>query len=540
MKKLLLLMTIAFSFLNGFSQFSINMIQEMDVYDAKTASVSVVHSDGYIYNFQSSMTKIYVMKLNASTFAPVSNAAILSNQGNRYTIKGAFEDPEGNIIIYGYESILGFIFKIDVSTLSIINGSRIYGNAITYGCWGEKQNASNIWERAYAFTSSSGKIFITNSQLVYNSNEYFIQNTIPTQISWHSNAKKFVCSGYTTLYNNLTTNLPFLIVFDCKASYSSGWCNYFKFVLDESFVKINAGIVGHAILDNSNIVLTQTYTDQVSTTSKIQCVYFSLMFSYPYIGTILWNKRYYYKTGSFSLTDFKKNPSNNKVTLLAKYSNTSNSTSDIITSLTCTSTGVSGYIYSLDDEYLNLKSLYYNPFDESGIPLMNATGLYKSADGIYRVGAMLYEHYNYVTECQSQWYLTHQVDISTNYGIITDSYATMSSNFVSTPQANILNTFGVKGLCGEYHTGLQTKEEEKSLMTNQETTITLFESQEFLLQGFKGSVSCEIYDMTGKLVYRITTENDMNNSIPDLSKGIYILKAIDNFGNNKTVKFFKD
>jgi hypothetical protein len=78
------------------------------------------------------------------------------------------------------------------------------------------------------------------------------------------------------------------------------------------------------------------------------------------------------------------------------------------------------------------------------------------------------------------------------------------------------------------------------LISFSEINIILFESQEFLLQGFKGSVTCEIYDMTGKQVYSVISENDINNSIPNLSKGIYIMKAIDNYGNNKTVKFFKD
>lgn len=538
MKKLFLLtFIICFMQIIGYSQFSINVIQEMDVYDEKTSSVSVVHSDGYIYNFQSSITNIYLMKINANNFSPTTTKIKITPGSNFITLKGAFEDAQGNIILYGQEyysnSYYGLIYKISPSTMTIINKSRISVNSIDYGCYGEILNTSNNWENAYAFITSNGKILISNDQLTLNTNQYFIQNAKATQISWNSNEKKFICSGFTEIYNNTTTNLPFLIVFDCKASYTSGWYNYYKIVFEDVNVRLNSGKVVHSY-DNNNITLIQSYKYIGSNQSLLQKININVQYSIPYTFSVLSNTRSNFPLGLHSISDMKKNLSNNQLTILGKYTNTNNVVCDFFLNPN------NSTFYYVNDVYLNLSTLNYNQFDETGTNLMNATGTYKTINNVTLLGAILYEHYRFKTLCEIQGSFNKSTSPITTLGIISDSYLSSPTYTSPNPSVYSLNNIGVKGICGEYHSGLSDKSFDKTIKVNNEINIILLESKVFILQGFIGSIQCNIYDMIGKRVYSVTTENDLNNSIPTLTAGIYILKTLDNHGNEKSIKFFID
>lgn len=543
MKKLFLLIILQLFIVTIFAQYSISYMGENIGSPARTATIPLVSSNGSFYFFQSREQSIHIRKYSAYnmnfSYVPYSVITI----GTKLTINGVFEDGQ-YFIIYGvdeeYEGKkFGFILKINNLNYNPV-ALKYLNQEITDGCLGEKDSNFPSNESCYAFIAKDGTIFMTNTSLNLYNYQYYLNNAHPDHISWNDILKRFMVSGYTIPNINInSTEYPFFLSFKLNSKHSCNWYLNNSIILKEGIYNRNTnGRVLHCLLNDGRVLLAQSTTS--TNISKLNFALLEIQANPIVLDQYKMIELPVISNYDIYLNDIKNNVIRNTISLTANYNNIS-----LASILSVNQNNINIEPYQIFD-YGIFNKLTYNPFDTIGA-INISTSLFNFNSNI--LSGVLFEHNTFSTTCAQL--VTNLVEVITTplQSNITSSVCENVTSYVKPlPNRIMSQPWGAGAFCEGYHSNIWTKDEseDKALIdfgSNSNVDrcdIQMILSDIFLLQGFKGSVTCEIYDMTGKQVYSVISENDMNNSIPDLSKGIYILKAIDNFGNNKTVKFFKD
>ncbi len=552
MKKFFLLIILQLFIVTIFAQYSISYMGENIGSPARTATIPLVSSNGSFYFFQSREQSIHIRKYSAYnmnfSYVPYSVITI----GTKLTINGVFEDDQ-YFIIYGVDEEYegkksGFILKINNLNYNPI-ALRYLNFEIIDGCLGEKDSNLPSNEPCYAFIAKDGPIFMTNTSLNLYNYQHYLNNAHPDHITWNDIQNRFMISGHVNPNINFKyTEFPFFLSVDFNSNYPNEWNIYNSIILREgTYNRHSFGRVLHCLMNDGRVLLAQSSRNSdttIRTFSKLNFALLEIQSNQILVDQYKILKLPFVSNYDLYLNDIKNNVIRNTISLTANFNDQNNDiTLASIINVNQNNVNISPYqIY----DFGIFNKITYNPFDTIGA-INISTSLFDYNSNI--MSGVLFEHNTFSTTCAQL--VTNLVEVITTplQSNITSTVCEHVISFVKPlPNRIMSQPWGAGSFCEGYHSNIWSKDEsgDKALIylgSNSNVDrcdIQIILSDLFLLQGFKGSVSCEIYDMTGKQVYSVISENDMNNSIPELSKGIYILKAIDNFGNNKTVKFFKD
>lgn len=524
-KKIYLSIILAIFSIVGFSQISINTIYTTSTGEQKNEAITIYHSSGQLFHFESSIWNLYVQKIDASTGAINSIAYRLNVNQWGGMLCGGFEDQQGNIIIYGEQGVGGMIMKIDPSNFNILNVKNFYNiGRIIDGSCGEKNSGLITQSFNYSFLSNDGTFIISDLNFNISPYRFGIQNGDIQDISWNSITKKYMATGVLG-YN------AFFVSFDCKDSYQNEVLFHNKFGFSGDLTT-QSGLVLHSLLNNGKIMIAKS--GSISTSNYLSLSTHSIIMSPPYFSTIDAFDRIKVRDGYFFNKSMIYNPSNNNLTLNSRIEN-----DEYLFNIIDNGGTISCSQRYLSDVNININNLIYNPDDQLG-GVNIGTGILSHVNSYTNCG-LFYIHNNFSTSCYSSPSKVLKTSITPNTFQINEIVSPLNNSCI-VPNIYFINPvpFFVLPHCSSYHTEIENQIFKEKLASNQNNSdIVLFNNVEFMLTGFNGNVNCQIFDITGKIVYSIISDNDLTNSIPNLSKGIYLLKAFDNKGNEKIIKFIK-
>ena len=203
---------------NMYRNYLSNMVQFPE------SSISVVHSNGNVYFFQSwKLTPwgISVSELDNTYLTPTGNDKYFSLNSEFY-IKGAFEDFNGNFVLYGYQNpqytlknpVL-IVIDQSVQTLNYYPFNQSWGE-FTEGCAGYDYAGNHV----YVFILNDRELCITDAINVFPSAAPIFPTSYSldilthyTDVSWDNTHHKFVASGSCWGGTN-TWKAPFVDVID--------------------------------------------------------------------------------------------------------------------------------------------------------------------------------------------------------------------------------------------------------------------------------------------------------------------------------------
>ena len=565
MKKLFLTVFAFMFFLSLHSQYSISTIGEIVNAPSRTATIPLVASDGNFYYFQSRNESIHIRKFNAFNMNLIHVPYSIFTIGTQITIQGVFED-NGYFVIYGTDLEFedkesGFILKINISTYNPVD--LIYtSSGIVDGCKGEKDYNLPTNEFCYSFLDKNGNIFFTNTNLSVNSSLFSINSGVSTHISWNNLQKMFMVSGYMKpSINQKLTEYPFFLTFELNSNYQTGWHLYNSIILREgSYNRLNLGRVVHCLLDDGRVLMVQSSRSSDTTIRTFTKLNFALLNIQS--SQIIIDNYKMIKFGTISnfnilLNDMIRNINRNTITLTSYFNDYIEDIS-LVSIIEVNQNNINYEPHQIND-FGVFNRITYNPYDTLGA-INIATSLYERNyyNGKQMHSGVLFEHNVFPTSCSQLITGCIESNLLPNYSSINISEYPTFVYEKTLPNRIVVTPWGCGSNCEGYHSNVWSKlfnyndllKQNENLTTltafnqseyiDQKCVLHIFKSESFIIQGFEGAALCEIYDMTGKLVYSVVSKNDENNTIPQLSNGIYILKAQDNYGNDKSIKFFKN
>lgn len=518
----------------SYSQNSVYHLRETTMLNDKYSGITIYHSSGYLYHFQTSFDYLFFQKLNASSLAFVGTGKSAYIQGI-FMVTGGFEDQSGDIIIFGRYlngPSSSFILKFRPSTNTIVKMVNTDFDAIK-GCWGQKNYGLGNQAYNYCFVSENMTVRACDTSLVLNNKYLFPCDQGFSDISWNDSTKKYMVSGTK---GDTTCFISFYCV-DSSANFYN-ICHKVKYRIPNltSYASYSKSVL-HTKLNDGKILIS--HIGRIDSNHTVALTILTPTWTYPYNVTINQIKTYSFGTGSpliqFALLN---NVENNKSTLCFAKIVSGSTYNYYHAPITVASNSISlSYKYFSTDSYM-FGNLINNPVDEDG-SVQIITGLYTI--GTYaKNGALHYLHnHTDLTQCFTiPGKIAYSIKTTTIDSICTYSLLSPSTQAFQSPLPTFVNnTFARTSICNPYHSfGSPTF---KGILAVTEFDVVILENKEFLLKGFTGKVLCNLYDVTGKMVYSIESQNDINNIIPELSNGMYILKVKDEVGNQKTIKFFK-
>lgn len=534
-KKIIYAILFVFLTLKGFSQISYNEVHEGTVEDWKTSAITVHHSSGILVHFQASLNNIYVKRYSAYDCSGDSIGNRLNYDWGGF-LSGGFEDPDSNIVIYGKindsTSSCGFVMKINPINLNIIN-VKLFRNydQIIDGCWGLKNVGDSTEAFVYSFLINNGNFIVSDHNFNFNSKLYGIEEGKVTDISWNQYTSKFMGTG-------IIRNDACFLSYECNDSYFYGvqFINLYGFIGD--YYKTATGLVVHTLQNDGRILIAESGKDTLNNSFLYLSIH-TVMMTPPYYYTVERYLKYGLGRNDFDNKSMILNPVDSNNTLNSRwYDFVYNDKREYLFDISVFGNNIDLSPRYLDDDQICINNLINNPGDQLG-SINIATGILK--DTIEYSGGLFFIHNDFFTKC----YTENRIKMYELDPQFFPVYERVDSLIDSTyiPRLNFerIVLFTHRPDCSSYHYGVTSTKSDKNLMIPEkpEYNIINFENEEFMTVGFKGDVNCQIFDLTGKLIYSIVCQNETNNRFPNLPFGIYLLRAKDSYGNVKTIKFLK-
>ena len=237
------------------------------------STLSIVHSNGFIYDFQTGKNILSVSQIYPDNMHQTGNNVyflfdITQTPVPKFMLQGGFENFSGNIVLYGYDEnynhcpAFGIIDPIMQSfKYYILNDVTNYNVSFMDGCCGLDYNGSDM---DYLFIRNDGKICA-----IQESNPFSVINIIPntidanryTDISWDSYHNLFIACGSNWDGFGYST-IPFVDVFTfdfaqaVAMGFPTGVTHQAFYFLNPNFNNhAPEGKALHAIIDYDHLIL---------------------------------------------------------------------------------------------------------------------------------------------------------------------------------------------------------------------------------------------------------------------------------------------
>lgn len=527
------------------------------------STVSVVHSNGFVYYFQTWNGILSVTELDPVHLSPTTGNETAFNMNysmyqtaQKFYLQGAFEDFDGNFVLYGYQDNINisqeaFMLVIDPSlqTLNYYYLPSIVG-IFTEGCAGYNTSGNKI----YAFILNDCELCITNAinpsaiipptPIIFH--KYgFNANAKYTDVSWDDTYFQFIVTGsYSTGATQWAG--PFVDM----VSVNPNSLSHFRYYLDnQPLHEISEGKALHVKVDDNHLLV---YHDLRKT--DIDIIWMTLVKQYSNSNhTVIDSWSYYLPCVKNSALDLIYDDVNNRFNFLGNLNYCSVTPYLAQGNPFSLSSGIrvgmmdGGLFYdtchtqiapvqSIIKTHLQVRKMSFNYHSPCGTVMISGFNSSNNANI-----SILTETSNIAQSTCDQPLVASPdftptqimnftpMDISTSITASPDQQIAISGNVTEQiicddPEA-----------CSHQHKS-PTLRKSPANTEMSSFSIKVYRT-DFVCDGFTGSIHYSFYDMEGKVIAQGNTRNAIHNTFP-IRSGIFLLKAIDEIGNSTVTKVF--
>lgn len=548
MKKLYIIIALT---LWGFAQTAgaQNMYRYYQPFFHSKNAISVVHSNGYIYFFQTDLTgTLLATQIAPITMMPLYTSNLSQNLPNVY-LKGAFEDHNGDIVLFGCDNSgwnpLYIVVDQNLANYSVFES--LSSGQFVAGCEGYSQNGSPI----YMMVTNTGKLYAIDYNYQYTPSIIYPPYTfaifelprqysfdIYTDISWDTSLNQFIATG--VISNGLDHWLdPFVEVFKYDLANNTIISQPTYLIDNNAYNDVSVAQALHAKLNNNELLLyqdlrhhdTQYFYDNIWLT-RIKYYWDASMafpeesFFYELPSTKIFAKDMIYDSHNKRLSLLGEFINCEYLQILAQvnpfqlYSGINIGQLGIGFSISNTCTNLQPptiLLYSNDIVMSNLALNHYNPC----VPLLVA--------GVKDPNGILSETYDIASSSCDELLWHHDSKAipilkpcTLNHSMSADLINPISSN---TTLDNVSNG----KICADNNSCFH-KNDDKVLeqsLSNCKPAVDIYleGNNHFICEGFEGEIQYSIYDVEGKLMQQGTTNNGMHNPLT-VANGIFFSKFL--------------
>lgn len=526
------------------------------------STVSVVHSNGFVYYFQTWNGILSVTELDPVQLSPTTGNGTAFNMNyswnqiaQNFYLQGAFEDFDGNFVLYGYQdninSLKEAVMLVIDPLLQTLNyyylplslGTFIEGCA-GYNSYGDKIYVFILNDELYVTDAINPSALIPPSQI--NFHKYgFSAIAKYTDISWDNTCGKFIATGS---YCSSATQWsgPFVDMVTVNTNNLS----HFRYCLDNQILyDISEEKALHVKIDDDHLLV---YHDLRKT--DIDIIWLTLVRHYSNSNHAVIDSRFYYLpcAKNFAL-DLIYDDVNNRFNFLGN-----------LNSCSMTPYLAQGNPFSLSSG-IEVGMLDGGlSFDTCHPYVTTDTFLLKTNLQVNKMS------FNYQSPCGNVMISGFDTSINAGGSILTetldiaqsscDQPLTVKSDFIPTqivnfypldadtlitalPDQQIAISDNVveylicddpEACSYQYRSPALRKSPANSVMTSFSVNV---DRTGFVCDGFTGTIHYSLYDMEGRIVAQGDTRNAAYNTFPTRN-GVFLLRATDETGNSKVTKVF--
>lgn len=527
-----------------------------------TSAVSIVHSNGFVYYFQTdAFTNSYYTNLSVTEIDPFLMQPTGVDRGFTHlsglTLEGGFEDMNGDFVLYGYRDMGGYQWHPFYMVVGQNFSLDFYWHDINpigrfvRGCSG--YDAYN--DPVYVFVMDNGKLFVAEPQS-QNANYIATQGLgYPYQdISWDDTHQQFIATGTAPAPSAQYSPGPFveMLQADLPAAQQnpnnvmSATCQYS--IHDQNMLNGAEFQTLHVQIDDGHLLLYHDLRRD--------------------LGDVVWLtlvKEYYNNNHNVVRSSTFEYPAHKLFALDMIYDDINNRLNLLTELMYC------------DESAMPQQLAQVDPYTLTGMNVIQLDGGYgvnapcpsEANPNIYVYGTMLDMNrlsFNYHNPCgpvlisgvvnAATSILTETCDVTASACdvplVVTDNNTNpVIFPYYSQPTAPnpILMTDISTGFYNDYiSAGIvcldpdvcsnQRSNQSKrtqSMDTPTKPEVTVLENRGLICNGFNGKTTVCLYDMAGRMIWSTSTVNEVQNTFPTL-KGMYMLMAMDDFGNQAVCK----
>ena len=487
--------------------------------------------------FKSDGKRIEVIPIDANTMATISPSAIYSLTPTPiYDIylTNAFLDDSGDVVLYGYahDSYMnrGMMLKYDPSTASHFTFMFMQyggGKEIVSGCWGYDPNGV----MNYAFVDKDGYLFTTD---------------VSFNITYHALQPKYGKFTHVT-YDSYN-----------KVYLGSGWCKNdpISVIFAKIHTDMTTGVIYRYNKSDLDIVNGRTMHIQTDEQTAFLCQDFKDSDNHNHIWMASINltncqimdaELVPFKLDPITLIDISYNKNDKRAILLgrADYCPVTDGKNFLMqenpydlkhqysSSVDCSLLTEPIYDFPCpgypDANQIHLSQISYNKyrkmFFSSGVNFRKPEYLYS----IELSNVPSTYNCDFKIPCYPKKAIPEREDWKAlKYEMLVEKPFNMNID-------NTLNPINKTHCFNQEHIP-DNRDELRSVQSQEESqnivVTNVMGEQQFVCHDFKGNCSYQLYDFAGRLIASGNTVNGQSNKIPEVSKGIYILKVVD---DNHTV-----
>ena len=565
MKKIFTLFFLLLGFaLGGVAQNQYWNYQSQNYVTNPTSTVSIVHSNGFVYYFQADAfiinanTKLSITEIDPVTMQPTGVDRGFTHLSG-LTLEGGFEDENGEFVLYGYRDMGGsqrhpFYMVIDqyIPSASIyyFENTNINGRFVR-GCSG--YDAYN--DPVYVFVMDNGKLFVAEPQS-QNANYIATQGLgYPYQdISWDDTHQQFIATGTAPAPSAQYSPGPFVEMFqaDLPAAQQnpnnvmSATCQYS--IHNQNILNGAEFQTLHVQIDDGHLLL---YHDLRRDLGDV--VWLTLVKEYYNNNhNVVRSSTFGYPAHKLFALDMIYDDINNRLNLLTE-------------------------LMYCDESAMPQQLAQVDPYTLTGMNVIQLDGGYgvntpcpsEANPNIYVYGTMLDMNrlsFNYHNPCgpvlisgvvnAATSILTETCDVTASACdvplVVTDNNTNpVIFPYYSQPTApnpilmtdisissyNDYISAGIVCLDPDVCSNQRSNRQEKmmSVENAMKPVVSISGYHHYFCQGFDGEVCVSLYDLTGKRVWVTMVEPDIQNPLPNFH-GVYLLQALDNNAHHATCK----
>ena len=563
MKKNLTLFFLLVGFaLGGVAQNQYWNYQSQNYVTNPTSTVSIVHSNGFVYYFQADAFIINAnTKLSITEIDPVTMQPTGVDKGSIHlsglTLEGGFEDENGEFVLYGYKDMGGYQWHPFYMVVGQNFSLNFYWHDITpigrfvRGCSG--YDAYN--DPVYVFVMDNGKLFVAEPQS-QNANYIATQGLgYPYQdISWDDTHQQFIATGTAPAPSAQYSPGPFVEMLQADLLAASLNSN------DVLNATCQYSVHNQTILDGAEF---QTLHVQIDDGHLL--LYHDLRRD---LGDVVWLtlvKEYYNNNHNVVRSSTFEYPAHKLFALDMIYDDINNRLNLLTELMYC------------DESAMPQQLAQVDPYTLTGMNVIQLDGGYgvntpcpsEANPNIYVYGTMLDMNrlsFNYHNPCgpvlisgvvnAATSILTETCDVTASACdvplVVTDNNTNpVIFPYYSQPAAPnpiLMTTFSISSYNDYISAGIvcldpdvcsnqRSNRQEKmmSVENAMKPVVSISGYHHYFCQGFDGEVCVSLYDLTGKRVWMTMAEPDIQNPLPNLH-GVYLLQALDNNAHHATCK----